>query len=486
MAVSVSTLSNPISDPDHLVGREAQLKDIAATLDGSQGGLRILLGGAGCGKTSLLRCVQELLWRRLAGQSAPPMWSEAPPTLPLWLTAGEADNAVTRAQQLVQEMRREARERLGICQVDEDQLRLRLQRYAETADIGYLTDAFSLVYTVLASHYPGLQVLALLDDADELLARPWGPDFLASIRPILGQGQERRARQPGWMIVTGGPELDEAVATGDSPLLATDLLPIYLSVWDTETLGHAVTSAAKLVGVPAQGLDQRLLNDLVQETGGHPHLVMSEVLPGLLEAMREDPTGEVLALVLETKRKQLLKSPLWQRCYDQLSKSARVFLATLQAEPAGRTFAEALRGQPLLLEDMGASRRGLQMLVYSGLVKETADKRYMPAIPSWGQWFQSNAPEPDAIWAEEERKDRVSLRVGELQGRHWLVRSKELKRQYDLLTTRIQDLDTSIGRELDLETKGTLIERRSERNAERDKTFAELTQIEQKLARLET
>lgn len=485
MAVSASTLSNPISDPDHLIGRETQLKEVVATLDGSQGGLRLLLGGPGCGKTSLLRVIQELLWRKLAGQPTPSPWREAPPTLPIWLATGETDSAVACAQQMVREMRSEARQRLGICQVDDDQLGLRLKRYAETADAGYLADAFGLVYTVLANRYPGLQVLALLDDGDELLARPWGPDFLTAVRAVLGLGQERRNRLPGWLIVTGGPELDEAVATGDSRLLTSDLLPVYLLAWDATTLERVVALASEWVGVAAKGFSRPLLDDLVRETGGHPYLLMSEVLPGLLESMREDTTGELAALVLETKRKQLPESQLWRRCYDQLTKPARVLFGALQVDTAGRTFAEAVRSQPLLLEDLEASRRGLKMLTYSGLIVEGADKRYAPAVPSWGLWFQSNAPDPKVIWTEAPRRDGVSLRVSELRKRHLLIRTGELQRQYQVLTDRIRDLDSDIGREMDQETKGTLIERRDQRVAERDAVFAELTQAEQELARLE-
>lgn len=68
--------------------------------------------------------------------------------------------------------------------------------------------------------------------------------------------------------------------------------------------------------------------------------------------------------------------------------------------------------------------------------------------------------------------------------KHLWTQLDELQRRYDALAKRIAALDTDIGREMDLERKLTLRERRCDLAAERDQIATDMDRIECQLATL--
>lgn len=404
MTLSPTALRSPIETPDRLIGREAQLQMLAAALAAPQGGLYVILGGPGCGKTSLLRSLQTLLLHRLSGATLAAPWANLGPILPVWVTPGLAASTAELLRGVVWAFRGVAREQLGICQVDEDQLKLQLDAYARSGDLSYLDRGFREVFQVVEGSRRGLRLALLIDDIESIQARDWQPSLLASLYELLNPYTPGNRSQEWTLICSGGPRLHDLLESADSSWKSAGWNPISLTAWD----GAQMEQAAGQIGLPAGWLPADQLRALAYESGGHPYLFQAELLPGLLAAAEMDLTGEALQPVLDEQLRRLRDADFWARWLDQLSEQARILFRALiprpqslelkdvmqvLAGPLGRTRAEIVQASPVLAKDPLATQRALKALSYCGLIVER-EGRFQPGPNLWTRWFEANAPLP--------------------------------------------------------------------------------------------
>ncbi len=424
MTFSPTALRTPIETPDRLIGREPQMQLLAGALAAPQGGLHVVLGGPGCGKTSLLRALQSLLLGRLRGEAAPPEpWTRLGPILPVWVTPGLAASPAELFRTVVWAFRSVAREHLGVCQVDEDQLRLQLDAYASSGDLKYLDRGFREVYQVVEPSRRGLRLALILDDIDLLQAQPWRPSLLASLHELLNPYTSYHRSQEWTVICSGGPRFHDFLEGPDSPWKNTGWNPIPLAAWNDEQIAQAAQGAAGLAGLPSDWLDAAILQRLSQETGGHPYLLSAEMLPGLAAAGQIGLTDEALQGALDEQMNALGEADFWAKWLDQLSEPARVVFRALipqpaslavtdvmqmLAQPLGRTRSEIVLANPSLARDPLATNRAVKVLLYSGLARE--DEGRLTTGPGlWTRWFQTHAPLPLSELLDSYRQGLATL-----------------------------------------------------------------------------
>ncbi len=157
--------------------------------------------------------------------------------------------------------------------------------------------------------------------------------------------------------------------------------------------------------------------------------------------------------------------------------SARVLCRQEQTpffEMAAEDFPVALlRGrQPLAAAPASMDRNVNQQGKYSIYIENA----YAPIVGDGQQVTQTfyGSPEPGPA-----RPDAVS----DIARRHLKQQWTELERRHEALSERIRALDTGINRELDPERLWSLRERRRELEEEREQVVAEMTRIEEELAR---
>ncbi len=409
MSFSPTDLRTPIETTDRLIGRESQLQMLAKALATPQGGLHVVLGGAGCGKTSLLRALRSLLLQRLSGASLPgEPWAALGPILPVWVTLGNATSPAELLRNIVWAFRSTAREQLGVCQVDEDQLKLQLDAYVGNGDLKYLDRGFREVYQVVEAGRRGLRLALLIDDIESIQAQPWRPSLLSSLHELLLPYTPNNRSQELTLICSGGPQFQDFLESPDSPWKNTGWNPIPLAAWADEQIAQTVRQSATLAGLSADWVDAELVSKLADASGGHPYLLSAELLPGLLAAGQMGLAGAALQQALTEQVKGLGEADFWARWLAQLSEQARIVFRALLPQPAdpatptaGRPTVQALgltRDQvvladPSLAKNPLATSRALKHLLYSGLVRERGD-RFSPGPALWTQWFQSHAPLP--------------------------------------------------------------------------------------------
>lgn len=407
MSLSPTILRTPIETPDRLIGRESQLQMLAAALAAPQGGLHVVLGGPGCGKTSLLRALQSLLMQRLSGATAPPEpWARLGPILPVWVTPGLAASPAELFRSVVWAFRSAAREQLGICQVDEDQLKLQLDAYVSSGELKYLDRGFREVFQVVEASRRGLRLALLIDDIELIQAQAWRPSLLASLHELLNPYTPSNRSQEWTVICSGGPEFHDFLESPDSPWKNTGWNPIALAAWDDEQIAQVARQSAGLIGLPADWPAADLLNKLAYETGGHPYLLSAELLPGLLAAAQLG--GGDMQQALEEQMKRLGEADFWAKWLSQLSEQARIVFRALipqpasssltdamklLAQPSGLSRAEVVLANPSLGQDPLATNRAVKALLYSGLIHEH-EGRLTTGPALWTRWFQAHSPLP--------------------------------------------------------------------------------------------
>lgn len=392
----LAALRQPVNRIESLHGRREQMDALANAFAAPQGGLTLVLGGPKCGKTSLLLTAQELLWQRLQGadvaesDSADP-WRRTPPILPLRVEPEGQNSAEEMLAELMLAFRAQARERLGVCQVDDDQLRWQTQGYTQTRKPSFLDSAFRMVYEVVEATQRGLRVVWFLDDAESLLALPWGSQFLTLVNGLLKPYASFSRAKELSVVLAGGAPLYRAFAQGN--LWNGEVGEVLLTPWNESALLRALDSQIATLAPALDPLPDALVDRLTAETGGHPGLLCGEVLPALLGLAELEDDASGLVGLLDGLSTQLLASDFWAEWFAQLGETERALYWALLGSNDGQSVRELRAAAPQLAQNPLGFQQALKVLGFSGLARSEGTL-YRPGPGLWNRWFQANAPRP--------------------------------------------------------------------------------------------
>lgn len=407
----LAQLRRPVERFEELHARREQMEALANGFAAPQGGLALVLGGPKTGKTSLLLATQDALWRRLQGEELAGPWARIPPVLPLRVEVQASNSATELLAELVLSLRAQAREKLGVCQVDDDQLRWQTQGYIETGKPSFLDSAFRMVYDVVEASHRGLRVVWILDDAEILLNLPWGAQFLSLANGLLKPyASYSRARELG-LVLAGGASLYRAYAEGK--LWNGEATEIPLAAWNEAAVLRGLDSRILALAPELDPLPDPLVEQLAGDSGGHPGLLLGELLSGLLERAQPAQPGSLLPLLGELST-HLLEGDFWAEWFAGLSEKERLLYWALLAAPQGMTAKEARTAAPQLAQDPLGAQQALKVLAFSGLIRSEGPL-YRPGPALWSRWFQANAPRPQAE-ASQTPEFEIRIRAGQTGG----------------------------------------------------------------------
>lgn len=409
---ALAALRLPVNRIEALHGRREQMDALANAFAAPQGGLTLVLGGPRCGKTSLLLTVQELLWRRLQGENAPDPWRRTPPVLPLRVETEGQNSAEELLAELMLAFRAQARERLGVCQVDDDQLRWQTQGYVQTRKPSFLDSAFRMVYEVVEAAHRGLRVVWFLDDAERLLALPWGGQFLGLVNGLLKPYASFSRAKELSVVMAGGGALYRAFAQGG--LWTGEVGEVLLTPWNDAALLRGLDAQIAAIAPALDPLPDALVAKLSAETGGHPGLLCGEVLPALLPLAEGEADANGLAARLDGLSEGLLAGEFWAEWFAALGETERLLYWALLGKAEGQSVRELRAGQPQLAQDPLGFQQALKVLGFSGLVRSEG-ALYRPGPGLWNRWFQANAPRPQAA-ADATPEFEMRVRLGSQGG----------------------------------------------------------------------
>ena len=393
----LAALRQPVNRIEALHGRREQMDALANAFAAPQGGLTLVLGGPKCGKTSLLLTVQELLWQRLQGADVADPWRRTPPILPLRVEPEGQNSAEELLAELMLAFRAQARQRLGVCQVDDDQLRWQIDGYLDRRKPAFLDSAFRMVYEVVEAAHRGLRVVWFLDDAESLLALPWGGQFLTLVNGLLKPYTSFSRAKELSVVLAGGASLYRSFAQGT--LWSGEVGEVPLTPWNEAVLLRALDSQIAAVAPALDPLPDGLVDRLTAETGGHPGLLCGEVLPALLALAETEDDASGLVGLLDGLTGQLLAADFWAEWFAELGETERALYWALLGNPTGQSVRELRASAPQLTQDPLGFQQALKVLGFSGLTRSEGTL-YRPGPALWSRWFQANAPRPQTTTAE--------------------------------------------------------------------------------------
>ncbi len=394
---ALAALRQPVSRIENLHGRREQMDALANAFAAPQGGLTLVLGGPQCGKTSLLLSVQEVLWQRLQGKTVPDPWRRTPPLLPLRVEVAGQNSAEEMLAELMLAFRAQARERLGVCQVDDDQLRWQTQGYVQTRKPSFLDSAFRMVYEVVEASQRGLRVVWFLDDAESLLALPWGAQFLTLVNGLLKPYASFSRAKELSVVLAGGASLYRAFAEGK--LWTGEMGEIALTPWNESALLRALDGQIAAIAPALDPLPDALLTRLSTESGGHLGLLCGAILPALLTLAETEDDASGLVGLLDGLSTQLLAADFWAEWFAELGETERALYWALLGSNDDQSVRELRAAAPALAQNPLGFQQALKVLGFSGLARSEG-ALYRPGPALWSRWFQANAPRPQTVTVE--------------------------------------------------------------------------------------
>lgn len=390
-ANALDGLRRPVTELTQLAGREEQLTALADAFAAPQGGLNLVLGGPKCGKTSLLASVEQALWARLRGESVPGLWQRIPPTIPIPLALDGIGSGPELLGDLVRTFRRRAREELGVCQVDDEELGWRIERFVESGRLRFFNQAWAMVYSVVEAAHRGLRVCWLLDDAEALLALPWQAEFLGTAATLLKPYAPSSLAGELCAVFSGGAGLYRAFY-GEESAWSGEANEILLRAWNQPETDAALTAALARVAPDRPELPPDVRAGLWAESGGHPGLLCGELLPRLLA--EEDPSPERLAARLPALAQEVGQADFWAEWFGLLTEPEQQFVWALLGSEEPLRLLDVRRAQPQLGKDPLALQQALKLLQFSGLI-QAEGRRFRSGPALWARWYRANAPRPE-------------------------------------------------------------------------------------------